>query len=153
MLNWLVKFLSVIHWMALVPRILRFTDFEDLIISALACNFCSPAAECRVDLQSQTGLFLLIAAVIFSFQSGKRLSLRNDYIQHIHWIGSVWSFSVLQRNAWPVGTIRSCYQVLHGQIRYFSFILARWDMVISSVESLQYWYTESTDLKDNFNEK
>ena len=37
--------------MTSVPRILRFTDFEDLIINALACNFCSPAAECRDDLR------------------------------------------------------------------------------------------------------
>ena len=43
-----------------VPRILGFRDFEGLIIAALACNFCSPAAECRDDLQSQTGLFWFI---------------------------------------------------------------------------------------------
>ena len=59
MLNRLVKFLLVIPWMALVPRILRFTDFEDLNIAALACNFCSPAAECIDDLQSQMGLFFV----------------------------------------------------------------------------------------------
>ena len=48
MLNWLVKFLSVIPWMALVPRILGFTDFEDVITAGLACNFCSPAAKCEM---------------------------------------------------------------------------------------------------------
>ena len=50
----------MIPWMVLVPRILGFTDFEDLIIAALACKFSNPAAECRDDLQSQTsqtGLF------------------------------------------------------------------------------------------------
>ena len=49
--------------MAFVPRILRFTDFDDLIIAALACNFRSPAAECRDDLQSQTDIFLLLLQV------------------------------------------------------------------------------------------
>ena len=42
-----MKFLSVIPWTALVPRILRFTDFEEFIIAALADG-----------LQSKTGLFL-----------------------------------------------------------------------------------------------
>ena len=65
MLDRLVKILSVIPRIALVPRILRFTDFEDLIIAALACNFCSPAAESRDDLQSQMGLFLLSMAFFF----------------------------------------------------------------------------------------
>ena len=50
--------------MALVPRVLRFTDFEDLIIGALACNICSPAAEFRDDLQSQTGLFLILLLLL-----------------------------------------------------------------------------------------
>ena len=53
---------SVVPWMALVPRIPRFTDFEGLIIAALACNFCSPAVECRDDLQSRTGLFYFVEA-------------------------------------------------------------------------------------------
>ena len=47
------NFGSMVPWMALVPRIFRFRHFEDLIIAALACNICSPAAECRNDLQSE----------------------------------------------------------------------------------------------------
>ena len=46
--------------MILVLRILKFTDFEDLIIAALARTFCSLAAECRYELQSQTKLFFYI---------------------------------------------------------------------------------------------
>ena len=48
MLKWPVKFLFVIPWMALVPWILRFTDFEDLIVAALACNFCR-ILRCRME--------------------------------------------------------------------------------------------------------
>ena len=58
------NFGSMVPWMALVPRIFRFRHFEDLIIGALACNICSPAAEFRDDLQSQTGLFLILLLLL-----------------------------------------------------------------------------------------
>ena len=58
MLNRLVKFLSVVPWMALVPQILRFRDLEDLIIAALHVIFPAQLQNVETTYSPIVGYFL-----------------------------------------------------------------------------------------------